>query len=710
MQFGPLTPTVVGKLLVLLSLPVRTPALEEACRLTAQGSQNPIEQMGKILRTVNRRNAQGAMLRWTQFDSKHLPVLLWRDEQWFLAEAGPEKETVFLTAEDESTQTVHSDELKEDFVLWLQHKIVDSIAREKSFSKSALSLIITETFRTKRWLWDVIAATLVVNIMNVGTSLFAMQVYDRVVPTKAYATFYTLALGMVVLVGFDWILKFMRSGILDRVALDVDDRITIRLFERVLRLRLDSRPKLLGTLAAQVNGLASVRAFFSSTVIFALVDLPFAFFFMAIIAVVGGTVGYAYLLLFVVVAAVGLYGKHKLKLVAKNLVFRDHEQQGFLVNSIRGAETIQTSGSVWKFKEQWDYLVNDIAKFKFANRRIIAVVQITTGTCATVAYVLAIYLGVMEIGEGNLSVGGLIACTILGGRVVGPISQAVGILSQLEGTLQSLAYVDSLLMRDLDREEDANLLSPDIVHDRYEFTGVKFSYENSPVLRLNINNLVFNAGDRVILLGANGSGKSTFLKVAAGLYKPTGGRVGLNGADLWEIDPQLVSDWIGYLPQDIHMFKGTLRSNLSIAGAVKDSRLLEVIQELNIDAIAKDSPRSLEMEITEDGNGLSEGQKQLVALARLFLSPPRVWLLDEPTSNMDNSSENMLIERLRKYVKPTDILIIATHRPALLTLANRVVVMQSGTIVLDDKPEVVLRQLGVNVQGQPPANAQVQPA
>lgn len=234
---------------------------------------------------------------------------------------------------------------------------------------------------------------------------------------------------------------------------------------------------------------------------------------------------------------------------------------------------------------------------------------------------------------------------------------------------------------------------PDELADRLEFEGVKFTYPTAPVARLQVAGLTFNAGDRVVLMGPNGCGKSTLLKIAAGLYKPSEGQVRLGGADLWELDPQVVNQRIGYLPQDLHLFKGTLKSNMALSGGISDSRLLEVSQLLGIDRMAADNPRSMEMEISEGGQGLSGGQRQLVGLARLFLIQPRIWLLDEPSASLDMESEGKLLESLQKNTRPTDIVLIATHRPRLMALANRLIVMRRGQIVADGAPQDVIKSM-----------------
>jgi ATP-binding cassette subfamily C protein LapB len=419
-------------------------------------------------------------------------------------------------------------------------------------------------------------------------------------------------------------------------------------------------------------------------------DVPFCFMFIGLIAVIGGSVSLVYIFLLPVALIFGWLAQKRLRELAHEEIQRGHERHGLLVDTIQGAETIQATGGGWRFADTWRAITGTMAGYSLRSKLISSTTSITTGSLGTIAYVSAIVVGVTLIESGDLTTGGLIACTILGGRVINPIAQSVQLLVQWQHVRESLTMVNRLLDLETDRREDQTLLVPDTLADTLDFEGTRFSYPNSPLQRLDIQELNFKAGDRVVILGPNGSGKSTLLKVAAGLYKPGEGQVRLGGADLWELDPQVVNERIGYLPQDVHLFKGSLRSNMALGGGVSDSKLLEVAQLLGIDRVAADNPRSMDLEISEGGQGLSGGQRQLVGLSRVFLAQPQVWLLDEPSASLDMESENKVLEAINQWARPTDIVLIATHRPRLTTLANRVIVMRRGQIVADGKPEDVL--------------------
>ena len=561
-------------------------------------------------------------------------------------------------------------------------------------------LVWQELFRERGWLWQLVVATCLINLFAVSTSLFAMQVYDRVVPTLAYTTLTTLAVGMAIVVVLDWTLKILRARILDSLASSVDERLSQQVFEHLLQLRLDAQPRSLGTLAAQITSLETVRRFFTATVIFALIDLPFALMFLAFIMVIGGKVAWVYVLLLPAAVLLGLVTQWRLKGLARDQLSRSNERQGLLVDSIRGAESIRANNAANRFADEWRQLTQSINRYGIAQRAFSSLSSVTTSSLSVTAYVAGVVVGVTQIEAGLLTMGGLIACTILGGRVIAPVAQSVHHLVQWQHVKQALLMVHGVLALAPQRRGDQQLLTPAVPPDSLSLEGVLFAYQTSQVNQLNIDQLQFNAGDRVLLLGPVGSGKSTLLKVLAGLYQPHAGRVRLGLADLWAVDPELVTSWIGYLPQSVQLFRGTLRSNLSLTGTASDDRLLEISAQLGIDTLSADSSFGMDLPISEGGEGLSGGQRQLVALARLFINQPRIWLFDEPTASMDRDMEQRVWQALEKAVQPDDIVIVSTHRPMLAAkLVNRVLIMQHGRIVQDDSPENLLPRM----VGQPAA-------
>lgn len=691
-----MAPALVKQLLVSLQIPCDSNALQQACAQTAHSSTSPgpAQWLRQVLIQAGLKNLTPVQLPWRRLDQRRLPALVWTGDEWWLVERDAAGRLTLINAAGER-RGADDTELQDALVVWLRAPTRRSAEADSVLSGNlATRLVWRELFRERGWLWKVMVATVLVNLLAVGTSIFAMQVYDRVVPTLAYATLTTLVTGMMLIILLDWLLKTTRARILDSLSCAVDKRVSQQVFEHLLHLRLDQQPRSLGTLAAQVGGLDAVRQFFSSGVVFALVDLPFAILFLAFIAIIGGAVGWVYALLLPVALLLGYVTQWRLRALLAQQMLRSNERQGLLVDTIRGAETIRANNAGWRFAQEWQNVTASIDGYSIQQRAVSSFSSVSTGSLSTLAYVAAVVVGVWQIEAGLLTMGGLIACSILGGRVIAPIAQSVQYLAQWQQVRQALQMVHQVLSLARDRRIDQQLLLPDTLPNEVALERVRFAYPESPVCQLDIDRLQFKSGERVLLVGPIGCGKSTLLKMLAGLYGPSEGRVRLGDADLWEIDPQLVASQVGYLPQAVQLFKGTLRSNLALTGVTSDSRLLQITRELGIDGIAASSPQGMDLAISEGGEGLSGGQRQLVALARVLINQPRIWLLDEPTSSLDSESEQRVWAALQEAVQPEDILIVATHRPmAAARLATRVIVMQQGVVVKDGAPDRVLTQM-----------------
>lgn len=691
-----LSPELIGRLLACLHVSYAAERLAHACRQVV-GRIKPEGELPGLRDVLQRVGLSGVTLGqmpWRRFDRRYLPVLLRYDGQWHVAEQS-QNGAILLTNAAGVTQQATDEGLRDGVVTWLRVKAAHPASHRMAFwSNPATQLVWRELFREPGWITKVVIATVLVNLLAVATSLFAMQVYDRVIPTMAYATLTTLVVGMGMILLVDWTLKTFRARVLDSAASDIDKRVSQQVFQHLLHLRLDQQPRSLGTLAAQVNGLDSVRQFLSSTVVFSLVDLPFAVLFLAFIAVIGGAVAWVYLLLLPVALVLAYVTQLRIRNLQRRLTVRSHERQGLLVDAIRGAESIRASNAGWRFAHDWQDITASLDGYSIRQKAVTNVLTVTTSSLSTMAYVAAIVVGVWQIEAGHLTMGGLIASSILGGRIIAPVSQSVQYLSQWQQVTQSLETVRQFLTLELERPQGRRLFSPELSTASLALQKVRFTYPESPVRQLDIDHLAFKSGERVLLLGPVGGGKSTLIKVLAGLYPPSEGRIRLGDVDLWEMDPQTVAAQIGYLPQVVHLFKGTLRSNVLLSGEISDSDFLRITKELGIDAIAANSPQGFDHPISEGGDGLSGGQRQLVALARVIATQPRIWLFDEPTASLDRESEASVWKAIANFIRPDDILIVATHRPMqAMQLATRVVVVNQGKVTNDGRPENVLPQV-----------------
>lgn len=668
-------------------------------------THTPLQKFDFIIQKVLRGKVSTGQTSWNQFNTKMLPALVFLDGNWCYVEESQKENGYSLLIPDPSPQevTVKKEDMPVSVVLWLKAGKNQSIQPQASDASDApdttknvawtwlKSRLLTE----RGWILDVALASLMINFIAIVTSLFAMQVYDRVIPTLAYSTLYALVVGMFVISFIDWLLKLVRAKVLDELSCRVDQLMSQDIFEHVIRLQLDVMPRSLGTLTSQVNGFESARQFFSSTVIFAIVDLPFAFISLGLIGVIGGHIGWVYSGLLLISLGIAYFTQRRIQNLTKMQMTRSNERTGILVDTLKGSESIRSAGAAWRFAKEWKDITSTISTYNKKQKSITNWTTTTSATLGSLAYAVAVVVGVHQIEAGNLTMGSLVACSILGGRVLGPIGQAVYYLVQWESVSQSMKMLDQILRLKTERHPTQTVLSPDVAPDKIDVIGVSYSYADSPVKQVNVKNLTISAGERVALLGTVGSGKSTLLKIIAGLYKPTEGRVRLGEVDLWELDPAYLSKHVSYLPQAVELFKGTLRTNVVIAGEVSDTIFLDTLKIMGLDKIAAANEKGIDLVITEGGAGLSGGQRQLVGLARVVINGPTIWLLDEPTASLDVNSQKQVVEVLKSRLGPEDMLVIATHNPQIATeLSTRIIVMEGGEIVHDVPTSQVELQRG----------------
>lgn len=541
-----------------------------------------------------------------------------------------------------------------------------------------------------------------INLVGLATSFYSMQVYDRVIPTGASQTLFVLTFGVLFAVLFELLAKYIRSGLYDHVIEEVDKRLSRKVFSRFLALRLDQLPRSVGSLSSQLRGYETVRGFLTSATTTLLVDAPFALLFVGLIAMIGGVIALVPLVFFFVSLLLGLYYRNEVELLASKANAASNFKTGLLVETVEGAETIKSGQGGWRMLSKWMSVTDNARQYELRMRELTENAQHFTGTFQQFSYILLVAIGASMVVSGQMTMGGLIACSILSGRVLTPVAALPGLLIQWANTKAALKSLDAIWLLQDDYAGVEQPLVPNKIAGTYVIDKVQVVYTDRPALMLP--SLHIKAGEKIGILGPVGAGKTTLLRLLTGMYKPQQGRVLLDGMDISHISKPVLAHAIGYLQQDGRLFAGTLRENL-ILGLIDpgDEAILSAAKKTGLhEAVLLQHPKGVHQEIFEGGSGLSGGQRQLVNLTRVLLRQPHIWLLDEPTSSMDRNHEIKVMNTLQTEVKPEDTLILITHKPEMMQLVDRIIVIVNHQILMDGPKNQVLQQLqaGAPTQNQ----------
>ncbi|KAF7600638.1 MAG: type I secretion system permease/ATPase [Candidatus Dactylopiibacterium carminicum] len=555
--------------------------------------------------------------------------------------------------------------------------------------------------RSQHWFWsaifanwrlyrDVLFAALLVNIFALAIPMFSMNVYDRVVPNQAIETLWVLSIGVLLVLGFDFLLRTIRAYIIDTASKRVDVILSARIMERVLGVRLAARPISVGAFAANLRAFEAVREFIASATVTALVDLPFVLIFLLVLVwispwlILPSLVG----ILLILMAAWVTQGKmHEL---TETTYRASAQRNATLIESLVGLETIKTLGAEGEIQRRWEKATNFISQVASRTRLLSASTLNFAQGVQQAVNVFTIILGVYLLADKQISMGAIIAASIISGRAIAPLGQVAGLMMQFQNARTGLASVDNQMELPVERPEEADFLHRKQFHGDIEFREVGFHYPNSDQRALRKISMRIKAGEKIGIIGRVGSGKTTLEKLILGLYQATEGAVLIDGIDSRQIDPVELRRAISFVPQDPTLFFGTLRQNIAMGSPLADDAAILTAADLaGVTEFANMHPQGFDMQIGERGESLSGGQRQAVAIARAVLNDGPILLLDEPSSNMDHQSEEQLKQRLRVYAASKTLLLV-THRTSLLDLVDRLIVIDNGSIVADGpKAQVV---------------------
>lgn len=542
---------------------------------------------------------------------------------------------------------------------------------------------------------DVLLAALLANVFALGLPLFVMNVYDRVVPNYALDTLWVLAAGLFLMLLGDLVLRTLRGWFIDLASARADLKLSAYIMERVLGMRMEHRPASAGALASSLRSFESVRDFIGSATVTALIDVPFGVVFLLVIAWIAWPMLFPLLLGAGALLLYALVVQRRMRQLSESLYRAGAERNAVLVEGLVGLETIKAIAAETPIQRKWEQSALTLARSGSQLRLLAATATNGTTFVQQTISMVVVIMGVYLIADQALSIGGLIACTMLASRVMAPVGAAAALLVQYHTAATALTSLNGLMAREVERPDDTTFLSRGRLGGGIEFRDVSFTYpgEEQPALR-NISFRI-QPGERVAILGRVGSGKSTLQRLILGLYRPTSGAVLADGIDTRQIDPAELRRQIGYVEQKVTLFYGSLRENITLGAPhaddedlVRSARLAGIVDMVNT------HPQGFDMLIGERGESLSGGQRQGVALARAVVNDPPILLLDEPTSSMDYSTEEGLKQRLTAYTRGRTLLIIS-HRTSMLEMADRIIVIDGGQVVADGpraQVTVALRQ------------------
>lgn len=554
---------------------------------------------------------------------------------------------------------------------------------------------------------EVILAAVMINLFALASPIFTMNVYDRVIPNAAFETLWVLAGGVFIVFLFDFIIKNLRAHFLDVAGRKADIKISGRLFEQIMGMQMAARPASAGILASHMREFEGLRDFFTSATMTSLVDLPFVFLFIILIALIAGPLALVPLAALPIVIIVGWILQRPMQKIIRQSMNESALKNALLFETISGLETIKVQAAEGHTQRKWEELTDKASATAVKSRRLSAFAlnfSILIQQLTTVAIVIA---GVYMIDAGMLTMGALIAAVILSGRAIAPLAQVAGLLTRLNQSREALVQLDELMKRDVERPEKKHFITRSEIAGKIQFKDVLFHYPGQTVPALNHVSFDIPAGERVGVIGAVGSGKTTLERLLLDLYHPDSGAVLLDDTDVRQIDPGDLRRNLGAVQQSPQLFFGSVRENITMGHeTVSERAVLRAAEMAGVMEFLRDSQHGLDTQVGERGEALSGGQRQSIAIARALLYDPPVMLLDEPTASMDPASESRLIKRLSRICEGKTTLLI-THKAPMLALVNKIILMDRGRILAFGPKDDIIKKLQARQYGSQAENTDV---
>lgn len=549
-------------------------------------------------------------------------------------------------------------------------------------------------FRThRRPMAEVAAASLTANILATAIALYALQIYDRVIPNQSEPTLWVLTLGALLAIAFDGALRIARAALMDTTGRKIELAVQDRLMHRLLGMRAAPGERQPSQVFAAMRDFGSVREFFTASTIGTLADLPFLVIFLALVTLIGGPLVWVLIFGGILMVAPGLLLQRRLIALTNSTQGANTRAAKLLYEAVFEHETLTTQRGQDRVRRLWGELVALSALRASDQRHLTTLLSSWAQGVQQATYIATILIGTFMVFSGSFTVGTIIAVSMLTSRTLAPLSQLAGILARWTQVKAALTGLEAIAQSKQQEDPARRYLRRETITGQFDLRELTFRYGPDSAPSVDVPALAIPAGQHAAILGANGSGKSTLLKLLAGLYEPGGGRIMLDGLDIAQIHPRDLRRHIGYLGQEVRLFSGSLRDNLSMSDLERDDdRLLAALDFAGLGPFVRNHPHGLDLEIREMGEGLSVGQRQSMGWARLWLQDPRVVLLDEPTAALDQTLETTLVSRLSHWLHGRTA-IIATHRVPILQLTTRTLILQNGRLAVDGPRDAVLAHL-----------------
>lgn len=548
--------------------------------------------------------------------------------------------------------------------------------------------------RFRKALAEVALGSFVANLLAVAVALFSLQVYDRVIPHQSEATLWVLAVGACMALLLEAFIKIARARLMDGAGRQIELSVLTLLMQRVMGMRSDLRGQSPSMTFSAMREFGSVREFFTASTIGTIADIPFIFVFLLLVASIAGPVVWVLILGGVLMVVPGFFLQRRMLRLTQETQGASAKSSRLLHEAIFERDTVKTQRAEDRVMRLWQELTTLSAMKSSEQRRLASVLTFWSQGMQQMTYVAAVIAGTYLVFAGQFTVGSIIAVGILTSRTLAPLTQLAGTMARWGNVKAALDGLDAIADAPQDTDESRTYLRREALKGHFELREVQFQYEDDGAPTLDISAVQIMPGQRVAILGSNGAGKSSLLKILSGVYAPTKGRVLIDGTDMSQIEPRDLRRLIGYLGQDVRLFSGTLRDNLNLTLLERDDdRLYAALDFAGLGQFVKAHHKGLDLEILDGGNGLSIGQRQSIGWARLWLQDPQVCLLDEPTAALDQMLETTLVGRLEKWMENRTA-IIATHRVPILSLTDRTLILQSGRMTVDGPRDEVLSHIG----------------